>query len=90
MSSNNYWLAFGIGAVVGASVALLYAPQSGAKTRKRLRKGIEEAGDYLEEAGDYLKSQAERLADEAQKAIRSTKDQVESAMDKATDLVSTP
>lgn len=88
MSAKNYWLAFGIGAAAGAAAALLYAPQSGAKTRRRLRKGVENAGDYLEDAGDYLKAQAERLAEEAQKAIKRTREQVESAVDKASDLVS--
>ena len=61
MGAKNYWLAFVIGASAGAAVALLCAPQSGAKTRKQLRKGVADAGDYLEDAGDYLKSQAERL-----------------------------
>jgi gas vesicle protein len=87
MSSKNCWLAFGIGVGAGAAVALLYAPQTGVKTRKRLRKGVEEAGDYLEDAGDYLKAQAERFTEEAQKALKRTKSQVESAVDKAGDVV---
>lgn len=87
MSIKNYWLAFGIGMSTGAAVALLYAPQSGVKTRKRLRKGVDNAGDYLQDAGDYLKTQAERFADEAQKAIRRTKDQVDSVVDRAGDIV---
>ncbi len=62
MSAKNYWLAFGIGVSAGAAIALLYAPQTGAKTRKQLRKGVEDAGDYLEDAGDYLKAQAEHFA----------------------------
>jgi gas vesicle protein len=88
MCAKNYWLAFFIGASAGAAVALLYAPQSGARTRKQLRKGVEEAGDYLEDAGDYLKSQAERFATEAQKAVQRAKDQVDSAVDKASDVAS--
>jgi len=86
MSAKNYWFAFGIGVVAGATIALLYAPQSGARTRKQLRKGVSEAGDYLEEAGDYLKEQAERLSSEAQKAVKRTREQVESAVDKAGDV----
>jgi gas vesicle protein len=86
MSAKNYWFAFGIGVVAGATIALLYAPQSGARTRKQLRKGVSEAGDYLEEAGDYLKEQAERLSSEAQKAVKRTREQVESAVDKASDV----
>jgi gas vesicle protein len=86
MSAKNYWFAFGVGVVAGATIALLYAPQTGAKTRRQLRKGVEDAGDYLEEAGDYLKDQAERLSNEAQKAVKRTRSQVESAVDKVGDL----
>ena len=87
MCAKNYWFAFAVGVTAGAAVALLYAPQTGVKTRKQLRKGVEDAGDYLEDAGDYLKAQAERFSEEAQKAIKRTKSQVESVVDKAGDVV---
>jgi gas vesicle protein len=88
MSGRNYWFAFGVGVLAGATVALLYAPQTGVKTRKQLRKGVADAGDYLEEAGDYLREQAERLTDEAQKLAKRTRSQVESVIDQAGDAVS--
>jgi gas vesicle protein len=87
MSAKNYWFAFGIGVTAGAAIALLYAPQTGTKTRKQLRKGVEDAGDYLEDAANYLKEQAERLSKEAEKTIKRTRGQVESAVDKAGDVV---
>jgi gas vesicle protein len=87
MSAKNYWLAFGIGVTAGAAIALLYAPQTGARTRKQLRKGVEDAGDYLEDAANYLKEQAERLSKEAEKAVKRTKGQVGDAVDKAGDIV---
>lgn len=87
MSAKNYWFAFGIGVSAGAAIALLYAPQTGAKTRKQLRKGVEDAGDYLEDAANYLKEQAERLSKETEKAIKRTRGQVEYAVDKANDVV---
>jgi gas vesicle protein len=86
MSAKNYWFAFGIGVCAGAAIALLYAPQTGVKTRKQLRRGVADASDYLEEAGDYLKAQAERFSEEAQKAIKRTKGQVDYAVDKAGDV----
>jgi gas vesicle protein len=86
MSAKNYWFAFGVGVTAGASIALLYAPQTGEKTRKQIRRGVGDAGDYLEEAGDYLKDQAEKLSKEASKAIESTKKQVEDAVEKAGDF----
>ena len=87
MSAKSYWFAFGIGVAAGASIALLYAPQPGAKTRKQLRKGVEDAGDYLEDAANYLKEQAERLSKEAEKAVKRTRGHVEYAVDKANDVV---
>jgi gas vesicle protein len=92
MSAKNYWLAFGIGVSAGAAIALLYAPQSGARTRKQLRKGVEgavdDASDYLQDAGDYLKAQAERFSDEAQDAIKRARKQASHFADKAGDQAS--
>jgi gas vesicle protein len=46
------------GAVLGAGVALLYAPQSGRRTRQRLREFSEDAEDgareFLSKTSDYL------------------------------------
>jgi gas vesicle protein len=87
MSEKGFWIAFGAGLAVGAGIALLYAPQSGVATRKKLRNGIEDAGDYLEDAGDYLKEQAEKLSKEAHKAIKLTRDYADTAVDAAGDFV---
>lgn len=83
MSLKNYWLAFGIGVSAGAAVALLYAPQSGVRTRRKLRRSVGEAGDYLQDAGDYLKSQAEHLSEEAQDAIKRARNQAVHIVDRA-------
>ena len=85
MSAKNYWLAFGIGVSAGAAIALLYAPQSGVRTRRKLRKSVGEAGDYLQDAGDYLKSQAERFSEEAQDAIKRARNQAVHLVDRAGD-----
>jgi gas vesicle protein len=89
MSAKNYWLAFGIGVSAGAAVALLYAPQSGARTRRKLRKGVDEASDYLQDAGDYLKAQAERFSEDAQDAIKRARNQAVHLVDRAGDVVET-
>jgi gas vesicle protein len=88
MSAKNVWIAFGLGVTAGAAVALLYAPQTGAKTRKQLRRGIDDGVDYLEDAAAYLKEQAENLSKEAQKTIKRTRGQVEEVVEKASDVVS--
>jgi len=87
MSAKGIWIAFGLGVSAGAAVALLYAPQPGVKTRRQLRKNINEGVDYLEDAAAYLKEQAEYLSKEAEKTIKRTKSQVSGVVDKATDVV---
>jgi gas vesicle protein len=88
MRHKEFWFALSLGALAGAVLALLYAPQSGEKTRKQLKRGLEDAGDALEDAGDYLKEQAERLAKEAQKLVGAGKDQFNDAVDAATSYAS--
>ena len=88
MSAKGIWIAFGLGVSAGAAVALLYAPQPGAKTRRQLRKGINEGVDYLEDAAEYLKEQAENLSKEAHKTIKRTRSQVEDVVEKVSDAAS--
>ena len=85
MSAKSVWIAFGLGVSAGAAVALLYAPQPGIKTRRQLRRGIDDGVDYLEDAAAYLKEQAESLSKEAQKTIKRAKGQVGDAVDKVSD-----
>jgi gas vesicle protein len=52
---------FLLGAAIGAATALLIAPASGARTRRRLRRQGEEVADYLIEAGRELVDKCEDL-----------------------------
>jgi gas vesicle protein len=52
---------FLLGAAVGAAAALLMAPASGAKTRRKLRRQGEEVADYLIDAGKELVDKCEDL-----------------------------
>jgi len=87
MNGKSFWIVFGTGVAIGASVALLYAPQSGVVTRKKLRNGMEDAEDYLEDAGDYLKEQADKLSKEAQKAFKMTREYASETVDSAGDFL---
>ncbi|HVG26290.1 MAG TPA: YtxH domain-containing protein [Acidobacteriaceae bacterium] len=89
MRSKAFWIAFGLGALAGGVAALLYAPQSGIVTRRKLRRSAEDLSDSLQDAGDYLKEQAERLSKEAQKLIDNSKEQLGSAVDMASGYVKT-
>lgn len=86
MSAKGIWFAFGLGVTAGAAIALLNAPQTGVKTRRQLKKNIDDGVDYLEDAAEYLKEQADYLSKEAQKTIKKSKGQVEEALDKVTDV----
>ncbi len=60
MNALKLWAVFTVGFAAGAAVALIYAPQSGVRTRRQLRRGLEDASDYLKEAADTISEQAER------------------------------
>ena len=84
MSENNggnnllYFLA---GMAVGAVGALLFAPQSGEKTRKLIGKKADEGREYLREKGEEIRGQAEELVDKG-------KDLVSHQVERGKDLVS--
>ncbi|HUY80898.1 MAG TPA: YtxH domain-containing protein [Acidobacteriaceae bacterium] len=67
MSGNSHLInalkvcaVFTVGVAAGAAVALIYAPQSGDRTRRQLRRGFEDASDYLRDTADNLSDSAER------------------------------
>jgi gas vesicle protein len=80
MNAIKFWAVFTVGVAAGAAVALIYAPQSGEKTRRQLRRGLEDAGDYIKDA-------AENLSDHAEKYVKRGKDIVEDVVDTASSAV---
>ena len=65
-NSGSELVAFVIGAVAGAAVALLYAPAAGEETRRRLaeraREGREKAEGLAREGREFITRQRETLA----------------------------
>jgi len=57
---------FLLGAGIGAAAALLLAPASGARTRRRLVRKGEEVADYLIDAGKELVKKCEDLYERSQ------------------------
>jgi gas vesicle protein len=52
---------FLLGAAIGAATALLMAPASGARTRRKIRHQADEVADYLIDAGKELVDRCEDL-----------------------------
>jgi gas vesicle protein len=65
-SSGPVLLAFVLGAVAGAAVALLYAPTSGEETRRKIaekaREGREKAESVARDGREFLARQRENLS----------------------------
>ena len=69
-------IAFAVGALVGAAVALLYAPASGDETREflgqRAREGRDRARQNISTAFDKAREQYERAREQYQSTMRGT------------------
>ncbi|MEO8071504.1 MAG: YtxH domain-containing protein [Acidobacteriota bacterium] len=64
-SSGSVFVAFALGAIAGAAVALLYAPAAGDETRRRLaekaREGRERAERIARDGREFVTRQRENL-----------------------------
>jgi len=69
-----------IGAVIGAAVALLYAPKSGEETRQKLK-------DLADEQKDNIKNQWDRTKETATEAVNTAKEKVDSFAQRASNSV---
>ena len=70
-SAGTIVMAFAIGALAGATVALLYAPAAGDETRRKLAQRAREA-----------RERAEELAREGREFINRQRDNVAAAVDR--------
>ena len=65
-SSGSVLVAFALGAIAGAAVALLYAPATGEETRRKIaeraREGREKAESLAREGREFFNRQRENIA----------------------------
>ncbi|HEX4039257.1 MAG TPA: YtxH domain-containing protein [Acidobacteriaceae bacterium] len=78
---GKFWAAFAVGVAAGAALALIYAPQSGARTRRQIRRGLNDAGDYLRDTASGVQDAAGRYVKRGKEAMN---DVVDSAQNMAT------
>ena len=68
--SLNFVAGLAMGAILGASVALLTAPQSGKRTRRRIVRAVEAARDKAVDNWDDATMNVRRLARRGRHAAR--------------------
>jgi len=59
-----------LGASAGAAIGMLSAPQSGVRTRRKLRRVGEQLCDDLSERGEELVERGREAADEAKRRLQ--------------------
>ncbi len=64
---------FVAGVGIGAAIALLFAPQSGEETRKRIVEKAQEGKDYVASKGREIRKQAEDLVDQGKDLVSKQK-----------------
>ncbi|HEY4046476.1 MAG TPA: YtxH domain-containing protein [Acidobacteriaceae bacterium] len=87
MNGVRYLIVFSLGVAAGATVALIYAPQTGEKTRKQLRRNFEDASDYIKDTTDDLTKQAKRVYKNTRPIVEDAASKVSSVAGKVADKV---
>jgi gas vesicle protein len=88
MEQWKFWMAFGVGVAAGAAVALLYAPQPGDRTRKQIKRGLNDASDRIQDTAEDISSKAEHYSKQAERAIRKGREAVDETLSKASSVAS--
>lgn len=88
MDTWKFWMAFGVGVAAGAAVALLYAPQPGDRTRKQIKRGLEDATDQIKSTAEDFSEKAEQYGKQAERVIRRGREVVDDTLSKAGSVAS--
>lgn len=85
--STNTLIALAAGAAIGAAAGILYAPESGENTRKKIKKQAEQAQKELDEHARKVYAQvaekASQLTSSASELKGSVSDRIETALSSA-------
>jgi gas vesicle protein len=73
-SMGGFGVGLLVGAVLGAGVALLYAPNSGEKTRKLIKDRVEDAWDVGVDQMEDTRKQGKEILDKVQKQVNEVMD----------------
>ena len=78
MNVVRYWAVFSLGVAAGAAAALIYAPQSGEKTREQLKQNLQDASDYVKDTSGALTEHATRVYNTSKDKVGDVASQVSS------------
>ena len=73
MNTFKVWMAFGIGVAAGAAIALIYAPQTGEKTRKQLKRNFEDASECVQDSMKGMSQHVDRTVRAGKEVVESVK-----------------
>jgi gas vesicle protein len=82
--SKNFLYGFIAGGIVGAALALLYAPSAGKELRKSIKGGTDRAINEIDEYFEYAKNSVGEVVNEAKKK---SEDLVNQAKKQAKNLI---
>lgn len=71
-----------VGALVGAGVALLYAPHSGRRTRGKIRRRAEDLAERAEEKADHVREDARRAAEDVRRAAEESGERLSESVER--------
>ena len=80
-SSGSVLLAFVLGGIVGAGIALLVAPQAGIETRRKIKELADEATEKATEFAESTKAKVASTIDKAKDMYEEQKSAVAAAVD---------
>ncbi|MBI5643717.1 MAG: YtxH domain-containing protein [Deltaproteobacteria bacterium] len=76
---GNALFAFLLGGAIGAGIALLYAPGKGVDTRRRIKDGLEDAGDWAKDRYQDTKYRVSEGTGKVKQIITDKKDDIQAA-----------
>lgn len=79
--SNNGLLWFLTGLGLGAVIGVLYAPKSGAETRRALAEGAEQGREYLSQRGTEAREHVSQFVDRGRDVLNRQREQLNSALE---------
>ncbi len=74
-------LFFTLGAFIGATIALLLAPDSGEETRKRIATKAREGADYMSARSHDVADQTSTYVDKGKDVLQQQRDQLSAALE---------